>query len=71
MLQGTVKDKADQPVPSATVSARGTGKITTTDAAGQFRLEGLALGTYRLLVQATGFATLEQGGEVHVTPAGI
>ncbi len=60
VLQGTVKDTAGRPVPAATVSARGTGKIATTDADGQFRLEGLAPGAYRLLVQATGFATLEQ-----------
>ena len=60
VLQGTVKDTAGRPVPAATVSARGTGKIATTDADGQFRLEGLARGTYRLLVQATGFVTLEQ-----------
>lgn len=60
VLQGTVKDKDGQPVPAATIRVRGTGKSTITDADGQFRLEGLAPGTYSLLVQATGFVTLEQ-----------
>lgn len=59
-LHGTVADKTNHPVPSATVTVKGTRKSATTDGSGQFRLEGLAPGTYRLLVKATGFANLEQ-----------
>ena len=63
------KERSEQtngePVLAATVSARGTGKIAKTDTYGRFRLEGLNLGAYHLLVQAEGYDTLEE--EVHFT----
>jgi len=44
-----------EPLSGATVSSRRTARIATTDEAGRFRLEGLGIGTYSLVVQGDGF----------------
>lgn len=59
-LHGLVTDQTGNPVSSAAVTVKETGQTATTDGAGRFRLEGLAPGTYRLRVTASGFAALEQ-----------
>ena len=64
-ITGRVTDKADRPVPEARVLAFAqSGKTgpteTSTDAQGGFRLERLAGGSYRVLVEAAGFPAAEK-----------
>jgi vitamin B12 transporter len=57
---GAVKDPQGQPVPGTTVTlfsrTGGAGSATTTDAAGNYRFEGLSEGDYLLRAAAPGFA---------------
>src|SRR5215470_7227779 len=59
-LVGTVMDSAGARVAGATVSvetrALKQGRKTSTNADGEFRLESLPPGDYRVTVSATGFA---------------
>ena len=59
-VTGRVSAAGGAPVPHASVAARDLQRrITTagtTDAAGRYRLDGLAEGTYRLVVYADGMA---------------
>ncbi|SFS20977.1 Outer membrane receptor proteins, mostly Fe transport [Granulicella pectinivorans] len=68
-LTGTVKDPAGYLIPHAQItltavptatSGSSAAMVTTSDDAGVFRLAGLAVGSYSLLVQATGFALIQQ-----------
>lgn len=55
-LRGTVTDQVlQQPLPSATVTLRETGKAVITDNAGNFRFAALPIGTYHLIITHTGF----------------
>jgi hypothetical protein len=65
-MQGTVKDPSGAVVPGAMVTVAtptlvGT-KLTTTDAAGYYRLANLPPGVYTITVKAEGFDTLERKG---------
>jgi len=58
-IQGTVKDKAGQPVESVTVQVEGTAGLTTlTDATGAFRLAGVQKGA-KLIFSNVGFQQQE------------
>jgi iron complex outermembrane receptor protein len=61
-LTGTVKDPQGRPVPSAAItlfsSIGGAGAATTTNAAGTYRLESLAPGSYLVRAEAPGFAPM-------------
>jgi protocatechuate 3,4-dioxygenase beta subunit len=64
-IEGRVTDNADRPVPEARVlafaqSGNAGPAETSTDAQGGFRLERLAPGNYRVLVEATGFPAAER-----------
>ena len=56
-LLGTVRETGGEPVPGANVLVEGTARGAATDAAGAFRLDGLAPGAYRLVVRAVGYRT--------------
>ena len=62
-LQGTVTDPTGAAVPAAKISARNEDtratRNTATDAAGQFTLRSLPIGSYTMTVQADGFATVQ------------
>jgi hypothetical protein len=68
-LTGTVKDPAGYliphaqvtltPVPTATTEST-VPAVTTSDDTGIYRLTGLNVGSYSLVVQATGFAAIQQ-----------
>lgn len=53
---GSVKDKNNMGVPSATIEVLNTAKFTTTDKDGNFSLE-LPLGNYQLRIRALGYST--------------
>jgi hypothetical protein len=55
-----------QPIAGAIVTVEGTGLSAQTDAEGRFRIEGLAVGSYRLLVSARGFVP-QREADVNVT----
>jgi iron complex outermembrane receptor protein len=59
-VAGVVKDPQGRPVPGATVTlfsrTGAAGSATTTDSAGNYRLEGLPAGDYLLRATAAGFA---------------
>ncbi|MDQ6651688.1 MAG: carboxypeptidase-like regulatory domain-containing protein, partial [Acidobacteriota bacterium] len=61
-LVGTVSDVNGARVPGATVSASAVGsslrRQTTTNSEGEFRLEGLPPGDYRITVSAPNFSTV-------------
>ena len=52
-ISGVVLDNANQPVPGATVSIRGTLITAQTDATGRFRLAGVPPGTPTLIVDGS------------------
>lgn len=55
-LRGTVTEQVlQQPLQSATVTLRGTGKTVSTDEKGNFRFPSLPIGMYHLMVTHTGF----------------
>jgi len=67
-LSGKIMDPAGAIIPGATVVAtNSSGAVVgtvTTDGRGQFRIEGLAPGSYRIQAQATGFLTQSVAAEV-------
>jgi TonB-linked SusC/RagA family outer membrane protein len=71
VISGKVFDEANQPLPGATVTVKGTQKSTSTDANGNFRLTGLANGTVTLQISFVGYVTSERAvnvsGNVSVT----
>ncbi len=58
-LSGTIKDPAGAVIPGATLTASNSSGVlvgsATTDNQGRYRMESLAPGRYRVVVQATGF----------------
>lgn len=59
-IRGTVKDKNDLPLKGASVTIRGTQKLTVTDENGLFSFSGITAGTYVLEVSYIGYATVVQ-----------
>ncbi|HEY0514066.1 MAG TPA: TonB-dependent receptor [Thermoanaerobaculia bacterium] len=61
-LIGRVQDKSGAPLPGATVTAtqKGTGltRTTSTEADGTFRLPSVPVGSYTVVVELNGFATV-------------
>lgn len=56
VLTGTVVDERGEPVPAATVEARGPlARTGVTDARGAYRLGRVPVGSYRVRVQALGY----------------
>jgi hypothetical protein len=62
-IQGTVEDPSGAAIPQAKVAllnlATQASAATTTDATGGFRFLSLAPGSYKITVEATGFAKAE------------
>ena len=62
-VQGTITDKTQAVISSAEVTltnkANGTTRTATTNAAGEYRFEGIAAGVYTIRAKATGFSTAE------------
>jgi hypothetical protein len=62
-LNGQVMDSSGAALPNAAITAtdvnRGTKYSTKSDAAGEYYLPRLPVGTYKLQAQADGFATVE------------
>ena len=58
---GTVRDQHGAVIPGAAVALTGSGTnfFTSTNDAGAFRFEGLASGSYKLMVEAPGFNRVE------------
>jgi Carboxypeptidase regulatory-like domain/Putative zinc-finger len=58
-LSGTIKDPAGAVIPGATLTASNSSGVlvgsASTDSQGKYRMEALAPGSYRVVVQATGF----------------
>lgn len=63
-ITGKVLDETGQPLPGASVSIKGTNKITSTDAAGSFKLTGIANGSITLSATFVGYQTLEKSVKV-------
>jgi hypothetical protein len=67
-LSGTVTDPTGAVIPGATVVATNPAaeivRSAATDNRGQFRMEGLAPGSYRIEAQARGFETESFSAEV-------
>jgi hypothetical protein len=66
-IAGRVKDPTGAVVPNAQVALRSSGgetRSTTTDARGQFRIDNIAPGSYRLSISRSGFKIAEQSVEV-------
>jgi hypothetical protein len=67
-LSGTITDPTGAVIPGATVvatnPAAGVVRSAATDNRGQFRMEGLVPGSYRIEAQATGFETESFSAEV-------
>lgn len=63
-IEGTVTDPSGAVIPSVTLTARNADTsaafIATTDASGLFRFLVLPVGTYELVAEHSGFATLVQ-----------
>jgi TonB-linked SusC/RagA family outer membrane protein len=59
VITGKVVDEANQPLPGATVTVKGTQKGTQTDANGSFRLAGVS-GSIVLDVTFIGYQTVEK-----------
>ena len=62
-LTGTVTDSSGAGIPGATVtiedSSHGVSRTTTTNATGSYLVSALPAGTYRLTIEAKGFATYQ------------
>jgi hypothetical protein len=67
-VTGTIKDLSGAVIPGATVTAtNSSGAVVssvTTDSHGQYRMEDLAPGSYRIEAQATGFKKQSFAAEV-------
>jgi Carboxypeptidase regulatory-like domain len=66
-ISGRVKDPTGAVIPSAQVTLSSSGseaRTTTTDARGQFRIDNVAPGTYRISVSRSGFKIAEQNVDV-------
>ncbi|PYX51341.1 MAG: TonB-dependent receptor, partial [Acidobacteria bacterium] len=65
-LQGTVSDTSGAVIPSSKVALHNPltnqSRTVTTDEQGFFRAEQLAVGTYEVRVEQTGFAPYRQAG---------
>ncbi|RYF19540.1 MAG: TonB-dependent receptor [Flavobacteriales bacterium] len=59
-ISGKIVDESKLPIPGASVQVDDTQKLTVTDSDGNFRLTGLASGTYTLTAKYIGFASLKQ-----------
>src|SRR5262245_34513854 len=58
-IEGTVSIAGtNTPLPDASVSVVGTARGARTDAAGKFRIPGLAAGSYQLRAQRIGYTSL-------------
>jgi hypothetical protein len=70
-LRGTVQDASGAVVPSARIVAQATEsslqREATTDARGEFRIEDLLPGTYRVVVNAKGFAEMRADVKVAIS----
>src|ERR1051326_5359897 len=67
-IRGLVHDPQHRPIAGATVTVRATHsawtRSTTSDAEGQFLLNGIPAGEYVIEVQSPGFATQSQNATV-------
>lgn len=67
-ITGRILDDQGAAVPGATVTARNTAtgfsRTAVSDAEGIYRLQALPVGTYDLLTELAGFATVDQQGVV-------
>ncbi|MFI5452454.1 carboxypeptidase-like regulatory domain-containing protein [Pedobacter sp. UC225_61] len=58
-ISGKIIDDTKLPIPGASVQVDGTQKLTVTDSEGNFRITGLASGTYTLTAKYIGFTALK------------
>ncbi len=66
-VSGKVLDETGQPLPGASVIVKGTGRSTSADANGIYKLSGLPTGTATIAASFIGYQTLEKA--VTVTAA--
>ncbi|MFM6953676.1 MAG: SusC/RagA family TonB-linked outer membrane protein [Sphingobacteriaceae bacterium] len=59
-ISGRVTDESKQALPGASVSIKGTGKSTSTDSNGNFKLSGVNKGTVTLTVSFVGYNSAEK-----------
>jgi iron complex outermembrane receptor protein len=59
-ISGRVTDESKKTLPGASVSIKGTGKSTSTDANGNFKLSGVNKGTVTLTVSFVGYTSAEK-----------
>jgi Carboxypeptidase regulatory-like domain len=67
ILSGTITDPSGAVIPGATLTATNSNALVgsaTTDSHGQYRIEDLAPGSYRIEAQARGFETQSFAAEV-------
>src|ERR1700751_1965903 len=73
-IVGTVGDSQSAAAVGASVSATNiatnTVATTTTNDSGEYRLEHLLVGTYRISAKMTGFKTTIEESEVHLNTTG-
>ena len=73
MIEGTVADANDSPLPGASVEIKSTSlqgvRSAVTGNEGRFRFPALPIGTYTVTVRLSGFKSIERGG-VSVTLGG-
>jgi hypothetical protein len=67
-IEGSVTDSSGAVVPNVSVTAtdQGTGqnRSTSTSAAGNFRINDLSIGSYKVIVEAPGFKSMERQAQV-------
>ncbi len=74
VLRGVVRDSSGAPIPGATirvVSATGVAADAVTDGAGQFQVDGLAPGPYRVEAVLDGFEPAQRGITLPAAPGAI
>ncbi|MEJ7557856.1 MAG: carboxypeptidase-like regulatory domain-containing protein [Pedobacter sp.] len=59
-ISGVVKNVAGEPVDAATVFINGSKQITKTDSKGEFLFNNVGSGTYQLVVNMIGYASVKQ-----------